>query len=654
MNNYDDTLYKHAQAFYPQPVAMACGNIMRATTASVRLDAVFKASETLCRYMAAVALSAFAARTETPVGDEQVEQVVLNKLKGYKEKDLTFGSFNQLIQRTAEAVSPFPLKAEIVVAVAQFKEPIQKLIDLRNEPAHEIANLSESHAETILATRKPEELLKEVLAAFSKLLDYPLFVMDESFKIVDGTKIGNRFLLMGEATEPCPEQIQLSGDLDGVRPYLGVEGGVLRLYPFLVWIVSYTKYSYNLFLIDSTKDKTLAYKAVNKDAKQYTEPSRYDELVKILNGELVPKQAVSLKNSQSFLLEWREKQSQMPSFQVQPIPWQDMETDTLRWYARKLGATGQNVADFQQHITERLLDGRETLRPDEIRQLVLLLGTPAAIKNLTGRDLMLDCKPFDHDILNEDGRKQSGGNVPQCLTIAIDFYRSRYSFSENGKTIDGLTAKDGTGDYIAMREGLVNLFIHQDYHDSHTTAQIISRPNQVTFYNAGCALISEKALEQGGFSTARNPLISRALKLIKFAELAGSGIVTIRRAWQQAQRNPPQIESNASNNTYRITLDWTKKTEPLVEFWRKQNAPVDDTDKAIAMVLAGQPDGLNQQNLSVTLGVPLEVSAYIIKNLLKNALVQEHHNRYFLTPAFQSHWEQANQIYQAQTSPSQA
>jgi hypothetical protein len=202
MDSYDNELYKHAQAFYPQPVAMACSNIMRATNPAVRLDAIIKASETVCRYIAAFALSAFAARTEaSPDADRAA---VLNKLDGYKSKDLTFGSFNQIIQHTSKAVSAFPLKAEIVAAITKAQQPIQQLIDIRNELGHDIAAITEARARLTLLNARPETLLKEVLTAFGSLFDYPLFVMDKNFTFVDDTIIGNQVLLMGESSEPCP------------------------------------------------------------------------------------------------------------------------------------------------------------------------------------------------------------------------------------------------------------------------------------------------------------------------------------------------------------------------------------------------------------------------------------------------------------------
>ena len=92
-----------------------------------------------------------------------------------------------------------------------------------------------------------------------------------------------------------------------------------------------------------------------------------------------------------------------------------------------------------------------------------------------------------------------------------------------GATIDGLQATAGSADYIAMREALVNLFIHQDYTNGGVSGQVEIREDRTIFHNAGISLVSAEGLVDGGKSTSRNSIISRALRLIGFAELAGPG-----------------------------------------------------------------------------------------------------------------------------------
>ena len=62
-------------------------------------------------------------------------------------------------------------------------------------------------------------------------------------------------------------------------------------------------------------------------------------------------------------------------------------------------------------------------------------------------------------------------------------------------------------------------------------------------------LTKQRSLIEGGKSQCRNPLIARALRLIGFAELAGSGLRQLQHVWRTNNRRPPQMESNSSANT---------------------------------------------------------------------------------------------------------
>ena len=92
-----------------------------------------------------------------------------------------------------------------------------------------------------------------------------------------------------------------------------------------------------------------------------------------------------------------------------------------------------------------------------------------------------------------------------------------------------------------MREALTNMFIHQDYADQRSCARIIIRPDETEFFNAGYSLTAVERLEEGGAHQARNPLVARALRLMGFAEIAGSGLRVLHAAWRGARRPPPII-----------------------------------------------------------------------------------------------------------------
>ena len=83
-------------------------------------------------------------------------------------------------------------------------------------------------------------------------------------------------------------------------------------------------------------------------------------------------------------------------------------------------------------------------------------------------------------------------------------------------------------------------------------------------------LTKQRSLIEGGKSQCRNPLIARALRLIGFAELAGSGLRQLQHVWRTNNRRPPQMESNSSANTFTLTLDWRTIPDNYNEFWKER------------------------------------------------------------------------------------
>src|SRR5262245_22581098 len=88
---------RRASLVYPQPLAIACGRVTRSRSHAERLDACLRAAEVLARYIAAVALSSFAAR-------EGGDSLNLTPLDG----NLSFGHFLSTAQQAANVEVPHP------------------------------------------------------------------------------------------------------------------------------------------------------------------------------------------------------------------------------------------------------------------------------------------------------------------------------------------------------------------------------------------------------------------------------------------------------------------------------------------------------------------------------------------------------------------
>ncbi len=172
-----------------------------------------------------------------------------------------------------------------------------------------------------------------------------------------------------------------------------------------------------------------------------------------------------------------------------------------------------------------------------------------------------------------------------------------------------------------MREALVNLFIHQDYGDARSAGQIEITPDRTRFFNAGYALVGKEALAEGGTSQARNPLISRALKLIGFAELAGSGLRQVYRAWDQARRRPPEIATDKADNTFNLLLDWRPMPVVVDTFWQQRIGLKISPAHAAVVILASEPDGVTIETIAASQGVPLAVARKMVQWLSVNKMV---------------------------------
>jgi predicted HTH transcriptional regulator len=200
----------------------------------------------------------------------------------------------------------------------------------------------------------------------------------------------------------------------------------------------------------------------------------------------------------------------------------------------------------------------------------------------------------------------------------------------DGATIDGLQATAGSADYIAMREALVNLFIHQDYTNAGVSGQVEIRKDRTIFHNAGMSLVNAEGLVGGGKSTARNSVIGRALRLIRFAELAGSGLYAVHKAWRKARRRPPKIESNAEANTFTLTLDWRPLAEKVDKFWKQKLGVRLSPEQAGILSLLATPEPFTLDQIASATGLYLGDAKAATDYLKLQGLITESDDKFAL------------------------
>lgn len=616
---------------YPQPVAIATGRILRSRSEQEQLDAILRCGEILTRYLAALSLASYAARNPGEGG-----ALKLAKTNG----EFSFGDFLSIVQHGSKASADHPLKPFLAPGFAKKKkanvrgpadEALIALLELRNELGHQLDRLSEAQATVILRDREPLGALLQALRSMEDILGLPLIVVEEQRLGDDGVIVGRILWLMSESADPEPREVGVSSSSPFRRNrslYLGLRGGALLLWPVLLWDIAEETMNYRLFFLDTIREKELKYKTVEVSVLGRNR-ELVDRLQELFGGDRVPLESTRLANGQDFHAAWLTERNQIEAAREQyegRIPWEVFDPESLGWFARRLSPEPEGQ-EPQTIVTDFLLDGREQLTLEEIAQLVMLLGQEKEVRRRLGRDL-IDLRVVKNPDARWDERVVSSRNVLNSLRTTVDILGRHIGVE--GVTLDGLTATAGSADYIAIREAIVNLFIHQDYSDKSAAAQIELTPEQAVFFNAGRSLVSADALIQGGKSQARNPLIARALRLIGFAELAGSGLRELQKAWRSENRRPPKMVSDKAANTFTLTLDWREVPDTYDRFWKDRLGVGLTEQEAVILSLAGDPAGVSIEEAASATGLELESAEAALRKLERQVLVEHRAGRFHI------------------------
>lgn len=206
-----------------------------------------------------------------------------------------------------------------------------------------------------------------MLDAVDTLLRLPLFLVEE--QLLRRKKIVvRRLLLMGESSDPRPEEVEITDGLEhNLVLYVGVQGGVIPLHPLMLWEVSERTANYGVFFVQSILDKNVKFVTINNDEIRREE--LHVDLLDRLAGERIAKETATLAGGLDFVREWMERSPGKQETATGEVSWGDLDTATVKWYASKMGVSQERTP--QEIIREHLLDGRENLSEDEIKQLQL-------------------------------------------------------------------------------------------------------------------------------------------------------------------------------------------------------------------------------------------------------------------------------------------
>ena len=309
------------------------------------------------------------------------------------------------------------------------------------------------------------------------------------------------------------------------------------------------------------------------------------------------------------------------------VDWHSFDEATVIWYAQRLEPTS---TDAPAVIRERLLDGRTRgLDLGELHQLTLLFGRAKAVRALLGRDVY-DLRAVGKHGVRWEERLSGAVNLLSVLRESVSFFARHVGIG--AELAEDLSGTQGSADYIAMREALVNQLIHQDYADRTAAAQVELASNQALFFNTGYSLVTEDQLADGGKSQARNPLIARALRLVGYAELAGSGLRALQYEWRQARRRPPVVVSDRVGNSFSLTLDWREVPDAYDTVWKEKLGVRLSETQATVLNLATDPGGITAHQVAAGTGCTLAEARESLRFLVHQVLLAEHDGRFHLQP----------------------
>ena len=483
----------------------------------------------------------------------------------------------------------------------------------------------------VLDSQKPDDQLANALTGIHGLLSLPLFVIEEQ-QLVQRVIRARRLLLMGESADPAPDEVELAEPLeDSSVPYVAIGAVVLRLPPILVWELVQQRANTRLLFLDKVAAQTCHYKTVEGDEVPGP-PERIKEVAELCSGRKRPAERVELRDGRHLTREWGERSRLIEETGARGeglIPWDLLNPETIGWFVKRLKPDAE--PPHSEIVCERLLDGRTAINAHERRQLVMLFGKEAAAREELRRDV-IDLQVISDPQKRWDDRLLiERANLFAALRQAIEFVVGHIGGVAPEAT--DLSRADGPPDYLAMREALTNMFIHQDYADRRSCARIIIRPDETEFFNAGYSLTAVERLEEGGGHQARNPLVARALRLMGFAEIAGSGLRVLHAAWRGARRPPPSIASDRQANSFSLRLSWRPVADVYDELWLRRGIKVTPTQGRI-IIHAGEPGGVTEQALADALDLPPDKLSEDIRYLVLQALIEPCGERYEIAP----HW----------------
>lgn len=238
------------------------------------------------------------------------------------------------------------------------------------------------------------------------------------------------------------------------------------------------------------------------------------------------------------------------------------DTQSIAWYRNVYERKSENRSYADKNDIEFLFELgliRETSQGwKATRAAILLFGRDGSFRDIMPRPVA-DCQRFGSVF----GEYTPGSRWADRIVLDFNLVRSwqsllnwyqRVATTPFGVDPATLQRTDMPPDYIAFREAVINVLIHQDYSDHTRKPEIRHFSDRTTFWNPGDAFAMLTDLLEPGEKEIRNPRIVTAFRRVGLSENAGWGLRDVFTNWQDLGNVPPVIENDKAAKTFQLTL----------------------------------------------------------------------------------------------------
>ncbi|MBT3379342.1 MAG: AAA family ATPase [Lentisphaerae bacterium] len=213
-------------------------------------------------------------------------------------------------------------------------------------------------------------------------------------------------------------------------------------------------------------------------------------------------------------------------------------------------------------------------------------------------------------------------NLVRCWQALLDWYQKITATPFNVDPTS-LQRTDMPPDYIAFRETVVNVLIHQDYADHSRKAEIRHFTDQTMFWNPGDAFASLADLLDPGEKEVRNPRIVTVFRRIGLSENAGWGLRDVFTNWQQLGNVPPVITNDKSRKTFELVLRReTLLSEEQILFQAQIGVHLDEESARLFAYVCREQE-ITIADAKAVLALSTEQSLEKVRHLVTQGLVRE-------------------------------